>query len=152
MDPTGAAGFEPLGIRFPLLAMIAISAVCLVGVGAVAVAKIGQLTRSRVHEQARDQVCGQNEVPESAFRRMNLMLFLSVRRDGRRQIVRVWESDGQHPHRLIYEAGAEGLAGPSQLVDESDLATARQIIEALLASGKRTIEDVRAMVIQSRQV
>jgi len=102
------------------------------------------------YDQARAQVCGQNEVPEDAFRRMNLMLFLSVRRDGRRRIERVWESDGERPHRLIHEAGAKGLIEPSRLVGEQDLATARRTIDKLLADGRRTIEDVRAMIVQSR--
>jgi len=114
----------------------------------------GHILATNLHadtcEQARDQVCGQNSVPEADFQRMNLMLFLSVGRDGTRRIVRVWESDGQQPHRLIHEAGAEGLVAPSRLVDDADLAAARQIIERLVASGRRTIEDVRAMIVSAR--
>lgn len=99
------------------------------------------------YDQARDQVCGDNGVPPEALRGMNLLLFLSVGRDGRRRIERVWESDGLQPHRVVYEAGAEGLVEPSRRVENSNLARARRTIEGLLASGRRTIEDVRTMIV-----
>jgi hypothetical protein len=101
------------------------------------------------YEQARDQICQQNEVPEAALRRMNLMLFLSVHRGGRRRIENVWESNGLQPHRLAYEADRGGLIEPSGLVSAPKLVEAGRVIEKLLSSGRRAIEDVRAMVLQS---
>lgn len=116
-------------------------------------AEAGHMLATNLHadtyEQAHNQICGQNEVPEAALRRMNLMLFLSAHRTGRRRIERVWESDGRQPHRLVYEAGDSGLTAPSHLVTVSRLATTGHIIEKLLSSGRHTIEDVRAMVIRS---
>jgi hypothetical protein len=100
------------------------------------------------YEQAHDQICRQNEVPEAALRRMNLMLFLSVR-GSRRRIETVWESDGQQSHRLIYKASNGGFVELSRLVTAPKLAAAGQIIARLISSGQRTIEEVRAMVRQS---
>ena len=115
-------------------------------------AEAGHMLATNLHadtyEQARDQICGQNEVPESALRRMNLMLFLSVR-GAQRRIETVWESDEQQSHRLIYKAGNGGFVEPSRLVTAPKLAAARPIIERLISSGRRTIEEVRAMVRQS---
>ena len=100
------------------------------------------------YEQAHDQICRQNEVPEAALRRMNLMLFLSVR-GGRRRIESAWESGGRQSHRLIYAAGNGGFVEPSRLATSSELAAAGHIVERLISSGRRTIEEVRAMVRQS---
>jgi hypothetical protein len=115
-------------------------------------AEAGHMLATNLHadtyEQAHDQICRQNDVPESALRRMNLMLFLSVRGD-RRRIETVWESDGQQSHRLIYEASNGGRVGPGHLVTAPKLAASGHIIERLISSGWRTIEEVRAMVRQS---
>jgi len=99
--------------------------------------------------QAHDQICQQNEVPEAALRRMNLMLFLSVHRGGRRRIEKAWESDGQRSHRLINETGNGGLVEPSHLVAAPKLAAAGQVIEKLISSGRRALEDVRVLVLQA---
>ena len=64
------------------------------------------------------------------------------------RIERVWESDGSQPHRLVYEASS-GLIETSCLVSAAEMTASGQIIEKLLSSGRRTIEDVRAMVILS---
>ena len=101
------------------------------------------------YEQAHDQICQQNEVPETALRRMNLMLFLSVHRGGRRQIEHVWESDGLQPHRLAYEADNGGLIEPSGFIPAPKFAAAGQAIEKLLSSGRRAIADVRALILQA---
>lgn len=117
-------------------------------------AEVGHMLATNLHadtyEQAHDQICGQNVVAEAALQRMNLVLFLSVHR-GRRRIERVWESDGQGTHRLVCEAGNDGLAEPSCLVTAPQIASARQVIEKLLASGKRTIEEVRKMILGASQ-
>lgn len=97
------------------------------------------------YDQARRQICDANGVPERALRRMHLMLFLSVNRAvGRRRIETVWESDGVQPHRKLYDASApDGLTGSGSLVNASALEAAEREISDLLASGARTIEDVR---------
>lgn len=100
------------------------------------------------YEQARDQICGDNHVPESNLRQMHLMLFLSMRPGGRRRIEQVWETDGQHPHVPVFSAAAP--PPESLLVPPSALATARETIQKLLASGVRTIQEVRAHLVQWR--
>ena len=115
-------------------------------------AEVGHMLATNLHadtyEQAHDQLCRQNEVPETALWRMNLMLFLSVHR-GRRRIEEVWESDGQQAHRLVYEVCNSGRVGCSHLVTAPKLAAAGEVIESLVSSGLRTIEDVRARILQT---
>jgi hypothetical protein len=119
-------------------------------------AEAGHMLATNLHadtyEQAREQICGTNGVPESALRRMNLMFFLSVGRRGRgqRRIEEAWESDGRLPHRRIYDASAPaGAVGPSLLVSDNALALARGVLDDLLAGGVRTIQDVRAKVVRA---
>jgi hypothetical protein len=116
-------------------------------------AEVGHMLATNLHadtyEQAHDQISHQNEVPEVALWRMNLMLFLSVGPGSRRRIEQVWESDGGQPHRRVYEACNGGLIEPSHLVTATKLAVAGQVIQKLLSSGGRFIEDVRALVVQS---
>ena len=57
------------------------------------------------------------------------------------------ESDGRQPHRLVYRAGNAGVMEPSDLVSAPALAAAGQVIERLLSSGRRAIEDVRALTL-----
>ncbi len=114
----------------------------------------GHMLATNLHadtcEQVRDQVCGDNGVSEAALRRMNLMFFLSVRREGRavaRRIEQVWESDGAAAHRRVFDRESEPAIGPSALVGDADLAKARETIGALLSSGARRIEGVRAAIL-----
>ena len=105
------------------------------------------------YAEARQQICGDNDVPETHLQRMNLMLFLSVRRSGlqvRRRIASVWESDGSGPHRPLLGDGAppDGLHA-SALVGPEAMGRARRVIDRLLADGARTIEQVRAAVLES---
>jgi len=115
----------------------------------------GHMLATNLHadtfEQARDQICRDSEVAEAALRRMNLMFFLDVGRGlggVRRRITTVWESDGQNGHRQV--ANDDMAPGQSQLVSNKELAKARQAVDELLASGVRTIEQVREFVLQSQ--
>ena len=93
-------------------------------------------------EQAEAQIRGDNGVPQTALRRMNLMFFLAVRRSGtglERRIVSVWESDGRRPHRRIFGEGEPVTAS----------ADARNALDGILTSGARTIEQVRARIVES---
>jgi len=101
------------------------------------------------YEQARAQISDDNAVTDEALRRMNLMVFLSVRRSGfrtRRRIEAVWESDGTRPHRQVFAAQSQPALADSSLVSAEDAARARETIDRLLADGARTIEHVRAAV------
>ena len=106
------------------------------------------------YEQAREQIRGDNGVPEEHLRRMGLMFFLSVGGWGpraSRRIVTAWESDGGGPHRQVYSAEAGLDAAASALVGEAALAAAREAVERLASSGARTIEQVRAAVCSRRE-
>jgi hypothetical protein len=122
---------------------------CLAGAGHLLATNL----HADTYEQAHEQICGTNGVPESALRRMNLMFFLSVGRQGRgkRRIEEVWESDGRQAHRRIYDASAPTRpVGPSLLVSDGALASARAVTDALLACGVRTIQEVRARILRGR--
>jgi hypothetical protein len=114
----------------------------------------GHMLATNLHadtfEQAHAQVCHDNGVPEDAFRRMNLIFFLSVRRSGRsyaRRIEEVWESDGTAAHQRIFDAGASASAIAGSLASTAEVAKASQVIDRLMATGAPTIEEVRAAIL-----
>ncbi len=116
-------------------------------------AKAGHMLATNLHadtfEQVRAQVCDQNGVTAGDFRRMNLMIFLSVCRAAggtTRRIERVWESDGTVAHREVY---VEGNMAESGLVPAADIRVAREIVERLMGSGARTIAQVRRSMMLS---
>ncbi len=105
------------------------------------------------YEQARDQICDENGVPEAELRRVNLMFFLSVGGSGltrRRRIETVWESDGERPHRRIFppENDARGAA-PGNLASPERLEQAHELVDRLVGNGQRTIEQTRAAVLET---
>jgi len=96
------------------------------------------------YTQAHSQICGDNGVSESSLRRMNLMLLLSVRTRRHRRIEEVWESNGRDAHREIFPGDS---SPPSKFVSPDEMAEARMTIDEILTSGARTIEQVRAVVL-----
>ena len=116
----------------------------------------GHMMATNLHadtiEQARAQVCGENAVPAPDFRRMNLLFFLSVERSGgriRRRIVSAWESDGEHDHQAVF--GPEARPSfTSKLVSAADIESANDMIDAIVHSGARSIEQVRSVFVNSR--
>jgi hypothetical protein len=99
--------------------------------------------------EARQQVCGDNGVSREAFRRMSLLFFLRVTRGFRskRKVIEVWESDGTSDHACVYGEGVSpALVAASNRVEAEAFANARGEIERLLSSGRKTIQDVRAML------
>ena len=116
----------------------------------------GHMLATNLHadtcQQARAQICTDNGVSEEALRRMNLMVFMSVRRGGlrlRRRIDTVWDSDCREPHRLVFSADSASTE-PSTLISADDTARARRTIDQLMADGARTIEQVRAAIVSDR--
>jgi hypothetical protein len=103
------------------------------------------------YEQAREQICGDNRASPAALRRMNLMLFLAINRSGfraRREIATVWESDCRDKHRLVFTIGSAAIGlTESKLVSSVEFADAHTRIEAIMASGARSIEQVRAVIV-----
>lgn len=117
----------------------------------------GHMLATNLHadtfEQAQAQVCRDNGVPEAAFRRMNLIFFLAVRREGwsyARRIEEVWESDGTTAHQRIFHAGASASAAAGGLASAAEVAKASEVVDRLMASGARTIEDVRTAIVRAR--
>ena len=116
----------------------------------------GHMLATNLHadtvEQARDQVCADNGAPAGSFRQMNVLYFLAVEPDGmqvRRRVVSIWESDGQSEHALLWSREDGLWHRPSSLVLDGARERARQRIDAMQASGVRTIEEVREAVLQS---
>jgi hypothetical protein len=106
-------------------------------------ARAGHLLATNLHadnlEQARGQICGESGVPREDFLRMNLGIFLDVS-GPRRKVAEVWESDGESAHRPVYSRGklTGGVRAPE---------SAAKTIERLMASGARTIEQVRKLLV-----
>lgn len=103
------------------------------------------------YDEAREQICGDNGVSPAVLLRMNLILFLAISRSGfrvRRETATVWESDGHHEHQLVFAAdSATSHPIESKLVAPDEFADARARIEAIITSGARTIEQVRAEIV-----
>ncbi len=121
----------------------------------------GHMLATNLHadtlDQAREQICGANEVPAADFRKMNLAIFLDMggsrngmsdaKGDGRRRIAQVWESDGTTDHVIVYD-GMKLLSGACRLGSPDRVAAAGQTLEAIFTAGSRTIEKVRAFLVQ----
>ena len=103
-------------------------------------------------EQAHDQICHQNDVPESQFRAINLFIFLrvegedsSVRRinnpTARRFITQLFYSDGTSPHQLVYtdETGLSANASRNMADEER----CREFLQTAYTESERTIEGLR---------
>lgn len=115
----------------------------------------GHLLATNLHadtlEEARAQICDQNHVPATRFRRMNMALFLHVSGGwrGKREIVEVWESDGKDPHRRIYAKGNLDSAA-CRLIDGDQLEEANARLDRVIAAKARTIEQVRGVLCGDR--
>lgn len=117
----------------------------------------GHMLATNLHadtfEQAERQICGDNAVSPDDFRRMNLLLFLSVDRAGHRLVRRVseaWYGDGTTPQRRVF-AGAALCGGAVEAIGREAFDAAVAGMESLVRSGARTIEDVRAAIIAMRR-
>jgi hypothetical protein len=84
---------------------------------------------------------------------MNLLYLLEVAGrgwDALRRISAIWESDGQSEHRQVLGDGTPGtLPEVSRLVSADSFDAALKTVDLVLASNARTIEEVRALVVQT---
>ena len=117
----------------------------------------GHMLATNLHantlDQAHDQVCLENRVPEADFQRMNLVFFLAVEFHGltrQRRITELWESNGIEPHQRLLADDQPFDITRSKLVSTHALVRAHQQLDAILASGARTIQQVRTAVLESR--
>jgi hypothetical protein len=101
-------------------------------------------------EEAEDQIVRQNHVPEAAFRKMHLALFLEVRGgwSGPREIVSAWESDGTSKHRRIFNRSRPDDLKASRLVTPAALRQAHDRLQKALDAGARTIHEVRTSLLK----
>ncbi len=121
-----------------------------------ALAGVGHLLATNLHadtyEEARDQVCRTNGVAADAFARVNVLVFLEVLRTSGGWVRRVstcWENDGVGAHWPVYGIDGATPAG-SRLVPAEALAAGRATLERIVASGARTIREVRLEVLAGR--
>lgn len=97
--------------------------------------------------EAHEQVCRDNGVPEGHFHAFDLLVFLRIGGGfgrPRRWIEKVYASEEGEPHRLIYDAGGEGLTA----LEEPNQQECRRFLEEALPTGARTIEEVRERVVE----
>jgi len=100
-------------------------------------------------EEAHEQVCGgDNQVPESDFRLMNLAIFIETG-GGKHVIGKVWESDGKTDHRQVYADGRLDRKA-IRLVTTTAADSARKRLDEMGKSGVRTIEEVRKHLVRGQ--
>jgi hypothetical protein len=115
-------------------------------------ARRGHILATNLHagtiEESRRQICEENGVSPLLFRKMNLVVFLEVGGGwrGKREISQIWESDGMIEHQLIFSEGTINLRA-SRLVSGEAFQAAQKILDGILASGARQLEQVRRALL-----
>ncbi len=102
--------------------------------------------------QARDQVCGDNDVPIEHFNRFELPIFLGIEGDyfnSHRWVEEVYSSNGSSEHTLIFNAGENKRVTKDTIRKSTDPAYVDACRDFLrtVAPSVRTIEDTRRHVI-----
>jgi hypothetical protein len=116
---------------------------------------VGHMVATNLHadtfDQARHQVCKENGVPLTEFRRANLLYFLAVERleqGTKRRIVSVWESDGESEHRQLFDGAQPLKPFDSRLVSGAAIQTSMKTVDRLMSAGVRRIGDVRVILTE----
>ena len=116
----------------------------------------GHILATNLHadnrEQAKEQICDTNGVPEKHFNKFELLIFLRVEsgyRNTNRWIEKVYSSDGSSAHELIFHAKKKPLNENVRhyLADPEYLASCRDFLENI-PPNVRTIEDTRREVVE----
>lgn len=117
--------------------------------------RTGSMLASNLHAdtmaEVEYQILGENSVPREDLRRIGLILFLAVRRGLHgyvRQVVEIYESDGEHDHTLFW-SGTSGHVAPSLIVTRERTRWAEAVLRRLLDRGARTIQEVRQAVLNA---
>lgn len=71
----------------------------------------GHILATNLHaddiDEAYDQICIENRVPESYFYRINLMFYIRILSGSRRRVEKVYFSPGNIAHELVYDANKQ---------------------------------------------
>ncbi len=119
----------------------------------------GHMLATNLHadtfNQARHQICIQNRVPEENFNKINILIFLSVKRTFTgvaRTVSTVWVGDGKGSHsQLDLKELTSGLSDRNRQMTSYSKQTEqvhRNFILELVKSGEREIRSVRKKVCE----
>jgi len=104
-------------------------------------------------EQAKNQICNTNGVPDKYFNKFELLIFLRIE-DGylktNRWIEEVYSSDGSSGHELIYRANDKRTLDQNAkhyLVDSEYVGACRDFLTKM-PPNVRTMEDTRRYVVE----
>ena len=117
----------------------------------------GHMLATNLHaddlEEARDQVCGDNDVRQEYFNRFELLIFLRI--EGtypktRRRIEKVYSSDGLSGHVLVFDAGNNKKIEPkvNNHMAEPDYVSACREFLKKMTPKTHTIEQTRRQVVE----
>lgn len=117
----------------------------------------GHMLATNLHaddlEQAREQVCDDNDVPIEHFNRFELLIFLGIEGDyfkSHRWIEEVYSSDGSSKHTLIFNASENKAVTKDTLLKSTNPAYVDACRDFLrtMAPNVCTIEDTRRHVVE----
>ena len=117
----------------------------------------GHILATNLHaddlDEAKDPVCGDNDVRREHFNRFELLIFLSIEGsypETHRRIDKVYSSDGSSDHVLIFDAGDNKKIGPNvnNYVVDPDYVSACLDFLKKMSSKTRTIEQTRQRVVE----
>lgn len=108
-------------------------------------------------DEIKKEIVGDCNVPESQFQKVNLFAFICLEGGNpegrvkdtttRRVVNKVFYSDGQSPHELVY-SDAEGFSSSAPR-DTAHETTCRAFLENALKGPERTLEGVRQLFLAS---
>jgi hypothetical protein len=117
----------------------------------------GHILATNLHadylEQARDQVCADNDVPIEHFNKFELLIFLGVEEGyfkSHRWIEEVCSSDGSSEHEMIFSASENKVITQDTILEITDPAYVEACRDFLrtIAPNVRTIEQTRRHVVE----
>jgi len=104
---------------------------------------------SDTYEQAYEQICHDNGVPDRYFYRMHLQIYLKLERQGLGRVARkintVYESTGDSEHKLMYDDEGSSFLHPaevSQLVSENEFQHTHKQLEEIRQRNLNRIEQI----------
>lgn len=117
----------------------------------------GHMLATNLHaddlDEAREQVCGDNDVRQEHFNRFELLIFLRIEGTylkSHRRIEKVYSSDSLSDHVLVFDAGNNKKIEPkvNNYVAEPDYVRACRDFLKKIALNTRTIEQTRRQVVE----